>query len=348
MTKQRTIIFIISCIVLAIILVLGVLGIEQYYRYEVCNFSARDGESHGYYIYPGMTMDSLLTEMEQDYDIASMTDWRLHARQMGFREPMMGYYKFPARLGDKHLIRRLQVGEETPVRLTFTHMVRTNEQLAARLASQLFIDSTAIITLLTDNDYMARYNLNRETARCLFLPDTYEVYWTMTAEQLFQRMHKEYKRYWNEERLHLADSLGLRPTDVSIIASIVESETNKQDEYPTIASLYINRIHKGIPLQACPTVIYATGDFHLRRVLNRHLALDSPYNTYKYRGLPPGPIRCARKSTMDAVLHAPKTGYLYMCANPDFSGTHIFSTRFNQHAAVAREYQHELNNRQIR
>ena len=161
-------------------------------------------------------------------------------------------------------------------------------------------------------------------------------------------MDKEYKRFWNADRLHKADSLGLKPTEVATVASIVESETHNQAEFPAIASLYLNRLRLGMPLQACPTVIFANGDFKLRRVLKRHLKIDSPYNTYKYRGLPPGPIRCARGTTIDDVLNAPQTNYLYMCANPDWSGTHIFSSSYSNHAAAAKQYQKELNARKIR
>ena len=170
----------------------------------------------------------------------------------------------------------------------------------------------------------------------------------MSADQLFARIYKEYQRFWNEERRGKASKIGLTPTEVATIASIIASETNKKDEYPTIASIYINRLKKGIALQACPTVIFAVGDFSLRRVLKRHLAIDSPYNTYKHRGLPPGPIRLARPDVIDAVLNAPKTDYLYMCANPDFSGTHIFSSTYAKHSAVAREYQRALNQRKVR
>jgi UPF0755 protein len=195
---------------------------------------------------------------------------------------------------------------------------------------------------------MAKYGLNKETAVCMFIPNTYEVYWTLSADQLFDRMYKEYKRFWNEERMGKAQALGFTPTEIATLASIVASETNKSFEYPTIASIYINRLRKGIALQACPTVIFAVGDFSLRRVLKRHLAIDSPYNTYKYRGLPPGPIRLARPEVIDAVLNAPKTDYLYMCANPDFSGTHVFSSSYTKHSAVAREYQRELNKRKLK
>ena len=174
---------------------------------------------------------------------------------------------------------------------------------------------------------MAKFGLNPETAVCMFIPNTYEVYWTTDADKLFARMFREYNTFWNEKRIKKAQKLGLTPVEVTTIASIIASETNKKEEYPTIASIYINRLKKGIALQACPTVIFATGDFTLRRVLKRHLEIDSPYNTYKYAGLPPGPIRLARPDIIDAVLNAPNTNYLFMCANPDFSGTHIFSSK---------------------
>jgi UPF0755 protein len=160
-------------------------------------------------------------------------------------------------------------------------------------------------------------------------------------------MYKEYKHFWNEERLNKADKIGFSPTEVATLASIIASETNKSFEYPIVASIYINRVRKNIPLQACPTVIFAVGDFSIRRVLKKHLEFDSPYNTYKYRGLPPGPIRLTRPELLDAVLNAPETDYLFMCANPDFSATHIFSSTYAKHSAVARKYQRELDKRKL-
>ena len=257
-------------------------------------------------------------------------------------------FGFADKISNRDLIRRLQLGEETPIRLSFTQAIRTREQLAAHMGKRLLLDSTEIIMRLNDREYMAHFGLTPETAVCLFIPNTYEVYWTMSADQLFARMYKEYNRFWNEQRLAKAKKLGLTPVEVATIASIIASETNKTDEYPTIASIYLNRLRKGIALQACPTVIFATGDFSLRRVLKRHLAIDSPYNTYKYRGLPPGPIRLARPDVIDAVLNAPKTTYLYMCANPDFSGTHVFSSSYAEHSAVARQYQRALNQRKVK
>lgn len=320
---------------------------EQYYRLEVCNFESIDHESHGYYIYPNAPVDSVLTIIAADYDIANRHDWKKHCRTMLFTTARAGYYELPRRFGDKHLINRLQLGRETPVRLTWTNQVRTREQLAQRLSRQLLLDSASISRCLNSNEFMANYGLNRETAICLFLPNTYEVYWSLSAEQLFDRMHKEYRKFWTEERLTQASEIGLSPSQVATLASIVESETNNRAEHAVIAGLYMNRLHKGMALQACPTVIFANGDFSIRRVTGHHTSIDSPYNTYRYRGLPPGPIRCANAVTLDAVLHYDHNNYLYMCANPDFSGTHVFSSTYAQHSATARRYQRELNRRKI-
>ncbi len=346
--KQRNIIWGVGITVAVLALVGGTFAVEQYYRSEVCNLSSIDGESHGYYIYPDASIDSVMTLVREDYKIAAKLDFKMHSRRLYFTSVKPGYYKFPPRMGDKHFIVRLQLGQQSPIRITFNNQIRTREQLAARLAKQLLLDSTEIICRLDSNEYMAQYGLNRETAVCMFLPDTYEVYWTTTADKLFERMNKEYLRFWNETRRHKADSLGLKPTEVATLASIVESETHNQKEFPIIASLYLNRLRLGMPLQACPTVIFAVGDFKMRRVLKRHLKIDSPYNTYQNRGLPPGPIRLARGTTIDDVLNAPETDYLYMCANPDWSGTHLFSSNYKNHAIAAKQYQKELNERKIK
>ena len=335
--------------ILAIILIaVGTFLAKQYYHYAVSNFKSYDGEAHSYQVYPGMTSDSVLATITNDYQMASELAWCMHCQYMHYEHPKPGHYRFAAEISNRELIRRLLLGEQTPIKLSFTQAIRTREQLASHMGKKLMLDSAEVIDRLNNKEYMAHFGLSPETAVCLFIPNTYEVYWTMTADQLFARMHKEYQRFWNDERMAKAQKLGLTPTEVATIASIIASETNKSFEYPTIASIYINRLRKGIALQACPTVIFAVGDFSLRRVLKRHLAIDSPYNTYKYRGLPPGPIRLARPEVIDAVLNAPKTDYLYMCANPDFSGTHIFSSSYSKHSAVAREYQRELNKRKLK
>lgn len=344
--KKKTKI-IISLIVVLLLVILG-FCIKQYYHYTTSNFVSHDGEAHAYYVHPNMPSDSLITEIEEDYDMLSEVAWCLHCRYLNFKQAKPGHYRFAQRISNRDLIRRLQYGEETPIKLSFTQSIRTREQLAGYMGEKLMLDSAEVIMRLNDKDYMAHFGLKPETAVCLFIPNTYEVYWTMSADQLFARMHKEYQRFWNEERQAKATKLGLTPVEVATIASIIASETNKKEEYPTIASIYINRLNKGIALQACPTVIFAIGDFSIRRVLKRHLQIDSPYNTYKNRGLPPGPIRLARPDIIDAVLNAPKTDYLYMCANPDFSGTHVFSSTYAKHSAVARQYQRALNQRNVK
>ena len=340
--------WIILTILAIILIVIGSFLAKQYYHYAVSNFKSYDGEAHSYQVYPGMTSDSVLASIINDYQMASELAWCMHCQYMHYEHPKPGHYRFAAEISNRELIRRLLLGEQTPIKLSFTQAIRTCEQLASHMGKKLMLDSAEVIERLNNKEYMSHFGLTPETAVCLFIPNTYEVYWTMTADQLFARMHKEYQRFWNDERMAKAKKQGLTPVEVATIASIIASETNKSFEYPTIASIYINRLRKGIALQACPTVIFAVGDFSLRRVLKRHLAIDSPYNTYKYRGLPPGPIRLARPEVIDAVLNAPKTDYLYMCANPDFSGTHVFSSSYSKHSAVAREYQRELNKRKLK
>lgn len=343
---KRKNIIILTIIVIFLLTCLGFV-IKQYYHFAVSNFTSYDGEPHAYHVFPNTSSDSLMIDIQEDYEISSDLAWCLHCQYKKYENPKPGHYLFSPQISNRDLIRRLQLGEQTPIKLSFTHSIRTREQLAAQMGKKLLVDSAEIKQRLDDREYMAHFGLTPETAVCLFIPNTYEVYWTITADQLFARMHKEYQRFWNEERIAKAKKLGFTSVEVATIASIIASETNKKQEYPTIASIYINRLRKGIALQACPTVIFAVGDFSLRRVLKRHLTIDSPYNTYKYRGLPPGPIRLARPDIIDAVLNAPKTDYLYMCANPDFSGTHIFSSSYAKHSAVARQYQRELNRRKV-
>ncbi len=334
-------------IYITLVVFAGIFG-NHYFRLNYCNFKSNDGKEHGYYIYPDASLDSVFRLIEEDYDVGSKLQWKKHVLMQELNEIAPGYYKFPTKMGDKLLIRRFKLGDETPIKLTFTHRIRTPEQLAGLLGKQLLVDSAEIADRMLSATYMSSYGLTPQTAITLFMPDTYEVYWSMNANQLFARMANEYKHFWTDERKIKAAAKKLSQSEVATLASIVESETNRQEEYPTIASIYLNRLSKGIPLQACPTVIFAERDFSKRRVLKKDLEFDSPYNTYKHKGLPPGPIRCTRKSTMDAVLNAPKTDYLYMCANPDFSGTHVFTKSLREHQRVAAQYQRELNKRHVR
>ena len=347
MTKKQIILTTVAAVLL-FLLCAGAYQATRHYRYRYANLTSIDGNEHGYYIYPDCSLDSVLDLVKADYAIASDHAFRKDIERTQIRDAKPGYYLFPAEMGNRTLFIRLRQGEQTPVKIRFNYTVRTNEQLAGKLASQLLIDSASIVALLQDDAFLRQYDMNTETARCLFMPDTYEVYWTMTAEQLFERMHRDYRRFWNERRRAEAEALGLTPQQVYTLASIVTSETTNAQEYPIIAGLYLNRMRIGMHLQACPTAVYATRQFKARRVTKAMTNYPSPYNTYINPGLPPGPIRVTQAQVIDSTLHATRSKYLYMCANPDFSGTHVFSENYAKHAATARQYQRELNKRKIR
>ena len=348
MTTTKRNIIIIAATVLLFLLSVGLYQGMRRYRYTHKNLVSLDDKEHGYYIYPNCSLDSVFDLVKADYKILSNHAYRKDLIRSQIRSAKPGYYLFPAEMGNRTLFLRLRQGEQTPVKLRFNYTVRTNEQLAGKLASQLLTDSAPIIALLQDDKFLSQYGMNTETARCLFMPDTYEVYWTMTAEQLFERMHRDYRRFWNERRRAEAQALGLTPQQVYTLASIVTSETTRAQEYPIIAGLYLNRMRIGMHLQACPTAVYATRKFTARRVTHAMTQFKSPYNTYINPGLPPGPIRVTPAQVIDSTLHATKSKYLYMCANPDFSGTHVFSESYSKHSATAHQYQRELNKRKIR
>lgn len=241
--------------------------------------------------------------------------------------------------------RRLLHGRQTPVKLTYNN-VRTLPQLAERVAG--YMEWSADDFLSACDSVLPEMGYSPQQYISAFLPDTYEFYWTASPEKVIERLTKERNRFWSEERRAKAERLDLTPVEVSTVASIVEEETNKSDEYGKVAGLYLNRLKKGMMLQADPTVKFAVGDFSLRRIGKAQLDVVSPYNTYRNVGLPPGPIRLASQRAIDAVLNAPEHPYLYMCAKEDFSGYHNFAVDLKTHQANARRYQAELNRRGIR
>ncbi len=255
---------------------------------------------------------------------------------------MPGRYLIHDGMCNNSLINLLRSGDQHPVMLTFTN-IRTREQLASTIAGQLEVDSLSILDMLKDRELISGTGLDSLTAELLFIPNTYEVYWNTSAEQLLSRMQREYNTFWNKQRMKHAAEINLSPKEVGILASIVQSETSKQDEMARIAGVYMNRLDKNIPLQADPTIIFALEDFSIRRVLNHHLTIDSPYNTYIYAGLPPGPINLPEPRVIDAVLNHEKHDYLYFSAKPDFSGYHAFAKTYAEHLANAQRYRQALN-----
>lgn len=268
------------------------------------------------------------------------------AKVLDYQEAVKsGLYTIPPKTNNLNLIRILR-GGQTPIKVTFNN-IRTKEDLAERLTRNLEVQPEQLLNLLSDSVYIMKFGFEEETIMSMFIPNTYELWWNSSPESLFDRMYREYEKFWTEERREKARKIGLSPIEVSTLASIVQAETQKADERPRVAGVYMNRLRINMPLQADPTLIFAAGDFSIRRVLNTHKELDSPYNTYKYTGLPPGPINLPEISALDAVLNYEVHDYLYFCAKDDFSGYHAFATNFNEHLNNARKYQAALNKANI-
>lgn len=253
-----------------------------------------------------------------------------------------GLYKVDPKMSNLDLVRMLRAGRQVPVKVTFNN-VRTKEDLAEKITANLEVTEKQFLHLLQDSVYIRKFDFEEETVMSMFIPNTYEFWWNTSPEALFDRMYKEYQAFWNEARRQKAQALGLTPKQVSTLASIVQAESQKADERARISGVYVNRMKIGMPLQADPTLVYATGDFTLKRILNVHKEIDSPYNTYRNAGLPPGPINLPDINSLDAVLNTEKHDYMYFCAKEDFSGYHAFAVTYNEHLANAQRYQRALN-----
>ncbi len=257
-----------------------------------------------------------------------------------------GAYKIEKGWDNNQLVDKLRSGDQTPINVTFNN-IRFRENLAGVLSHYLEPDSVSFLSALNNDSLAINYGFTHKTFPCIFIPNTYEFYWTTTPLKFVARMKREYDIFWNESRRSKAGLLGLSPTEVTILASIVQEETNKNDEKPRIAGVYMNRLHRGWLLQADPTIKYAMHDFSVRRILDDYLKIDSHYNTYKYPGLPPGPINLPEISSIDAVLNAETNDYMYFCAKDDFSGYHNFAKTLYEHNLNAAKYQRALNRMNI-
>jgi UPF0755 protein len=258
-----------------------------------------------------------------------------------------GHYLIYKNMTYRKLVKMLCLGQQTPVNLVISGSIRTKNRLAGMLAKQIEADSISLLEIFDDSVFLEELGFTSANSVLLFMPNTYNVYWNRKAKQLFKDMKREYDKFWTVKRLDKLEALGLTREEVMILASIVMEESSKQNEFASIAGVYINRLRKNMPLQADPTVKYALNDFSLRRVLTVHTQFDSPYNTYKYKGLPPGPICIPEHRAVDAVLNYEQHDYLYFCAKSDFSGYHVFSKTLQQHNQNANAYRSALNQRRI-
>jgi UPF0755 protein len=304
-------------------------------------------EDRSFIIRPGETFKSIQNRLYDEHIVQEPVSFGFLAKLMDYDEQVKpGHYVLEKNMNNLQAVRMLRAGRQTPVRITFNNL-RTRDDLAERLGDKLMFTRQDMDSLLHSPAVAKEYEMDTATIISMFLPDTYEFYWTTTAREFMDRMKQEYDKFWNEERQQKAEKMGLTPSEVVTLASIVRAETNKADEMPRVAGVYLNRINKNMPLQADPTLVYALGDFSIKRILAKDKEIDSPYNTYMYRGLPPGPINMPTTTAIDAVLNAESHNYIYFVAKEDFSGYHTFSTNYNEHMKNARKYHSALKKRGI-
>jgi len=295
------------------------------------------------FIHDGNNFESIVKLLKENNCLEDIKSFRQIARLKDYDVNIRpGAYILETGWSNNELINRLRSGAQTPVMVTFNN-VRTREDLAGKLAKQLQSDSLSFLTVFRNDSIALNLGFQPETLPALFIPNTYSIFWTTTPMGFLTRMKREYEQFWNEARRLKAKTLGLTTVQVATLASIVQEESNKNDEKPIIAGVYLNRLKKNWPLQADPTIRFALGDYSIHRILTDQLSVESPYNTYKNIGLPPGPINMPEISSLDAILNYRVHDFFYFCAKEDFSGYHNFARTLFEHNNNARKYQAALN-----
>ena len=330
----------------AALLVCGVFAFRWLRDNKLPNFT-RTAEV---YVYPGTTAEEALEMISNEAGVRSRRSLeRMFRKKHVSQHITTGHYTVSPSNPSVYVARMLNNGWQTPVKVTLSGNLRVKGNIAAKVASQLLVDSATVRRAFDDDELLSRYGFDSGNMFALLMPATYEMYWTASAEDFLDRQKQAYDAFWNSDNDAKAEALGLSRLEVSTLASIVDAETNHEEEMPLIAGVYLNRLRLGMPLQADPTVAFCF-DYKLTRVLNKHLQVDSPYNTYKYPGLPPGPICVPSRAALEAVLNpdyggAPGRGNLFFCANPDFSGTHVFARTLSEHNRNAAAYRRALASR---
>jgi len=306
------------------------------------------GDKKYFYIPTGSNYQNVLEGLQEQGIISSATTFNLVAKRLDYPARVKaGRYEIKKGMGNLEIIRLLRSGRQSPVKLVINKL-RLKEDFIRLVSGNLEADSASLKAILEDQVYLRQFGLDTNTVMCAVMPNTYEFYWNTSAGKVFDKLENAYSTFWNDSRKAKALALGLSPTEVTTLASIVEEETNKNDEKPVIASVYLNRLRTGMKLGADPTVKFALKNFALKRIWGTHLEYDSPYNTYRYSGLPPGPICTPSPKSIDAVLTPVVSDYLYFCAKADFSGYHAFAANYKDHMDNARAYQKALNARGIK
>lgn len=334
---------------LAIVLLVG--GVGAYLAYKnlyQSNVNLGDKKSAVIYIPTGSSFEDVVRILGENNMLKDRSSFEFLAEKKKYKNAVKpGKYRILAKMSNNALINLLRAGIQEPIEINFNGL-HTVDQLMLRVGRRIEADSLQLQRAVHDDAFLNKYGFNETTVQALFIPNTYEFFWNTSVEEFFDRMAKEYKTYWTEERKNKAKAMGFSQTEVAILASIVQSEQCcDNEEKKVIAGLYINRLNDDMPLQSDPTVIFAIGDFSIQRVSTEQTRIASPYNTYVNKGLPPGPIAFVQQSSMDAVLNYERNEYIYMCAKEDLSGKHYFAKSYDQHCIYAKKYRDALNKRGI-
>jgi len=336
--------FIIALVVI-IVIALAFTGYNYYRRYFGRNVT---GNQEYLYIHTGADFNAVYKTIKDEHIVKDTLSFLWAADNMNYKTRVKpGRYHLKEGMGNRRLINMLASATQEPVSISI-HNLRLKEQFAGFVAKKLEPDSATLLRYLDSANYVKQFGFTTEDFYTMFLPNTYQLYWNTSPEKFFKKMYYSYEKFWTPERKQKASDIGLTPVQISILASIVDAEALHDDEMPTIAGLYLNRMKKGMKLESDPTVIFAKHDFTIKRVLNRDLSYNSPYNTYLHTGLPPGPVMMPSINALNSVLDYKKTDYLYMCAKEDFSGYHNFAVTPEQHAINAKKWRDALNQRNIK
>lgn len=323
---------------------LGFLAVIGLFVYKLFGANTGDLKKGTYfYVHTGTDYNTMLQDLKSGGFVSDTWSFRFFAWQSQMKTHVHpGRYQFKSGMSNYSIIRMLRSGHQAPVKLVINKL-RTRRDFTNLVASVMECAPDSMNLVINSQDYLIQFGLDTNTVLADIIPDTYEFFWNSSADKIFRKVLKNYDRFWDRVRIAKAKNHGLTPLEVSIVASIVEEETNDNNDKPLIASVYLNRLKKGMKLQADPTVKFAAGDFMIKRVAGDMLNINSPYNTYLYEGLPPGPICTPSQSSVNAVLEAPETNYYYFCAKADFSGASVFAATLDEQTKNAREYQEALN-----
>lgn len=337
--KKRRVFWIIAALILTALTVAGIKAYQMWYDRKVPNF---EGQTD-LYVYPWMDAQSIRDSILAGGQVRKPASLKRVFQKL--ENPRVGHYRIDPTCTSIYVKRMLEKGWQTPVNLTLSGSIRTPGVLARKIGAQMLVDSAEVASFIFCEDSIINYGVNKALLFTMVIPDTYQMVWTASVREIFDRFAKERDAWWTPERMDAAHAQGMTPVDVATLASIVDGESKYVPEQPTIAGVYLNRLRTGMKLQADPTVAFCF-DYEPRRILRAHLEVDSPYNTYKYFGLPPGPISCPPKTCLEAVLHPESHNYLYFCADPSFNGSHRFAATYAEHLANARAFQKALTQRQ--